>query len=75
MDKKWLPTPKEHFKLHNNFFGEGSSSCLESEIDDTDLCVRVAQFTAKKIAERLDKLPFILLQDAVKSLLKEIEKS
>lgn len=44
--EKTLLTKEEFFKLHEDFFGEGSGSC--SEIDDTDLCYRVAKAQAEK---------------------------
>lgn len=53
---------KEEFaKLHDDFFGEGSSDC--SEIDDTDLCYKVAKAQLKKVVEWGDEsCPHILTQ-------------
>lgn len=41
MPEMKLISKEVFFKLHEDFFGEGSGSC--SEIDDTDLCYHVAQ--------------------------------
>ncbi len=38
-------TQDEHLKLHEDFFGEGSDG---PEIDDTDLCIKVANAAAEK---------------------------
>ena len=45
-----LLTDEEFFKLHEEFFGEGSGSCCE--IDDTDLCYRVAKAQVQKMIEQ-----------------------
>jgi len=44
-----LLTNEEFFKLHEDFFGEGSGSCCE--VDDSDLCYRVAKAQLKKVWE------------------------
>ena len=41
-----LLTQIEFRKLHEDFFGKGSCDC--SEIDDTDLCYRVAEAQRQK---------------------------
>lgn len=42
----YLLTDEEFFKLHEDFFGKGSGTCCE--IDDTDLCYRVAKAQLEK---------------------------
>ncbi len=49
-DKEARLTKEEFFKLHEDFFGEGSGTCCE--IDDTDLCFKVEQAILSKL-ERL----------------------
>ena len=44
-----LLTDEDFFKLHEDFFGEGSGACCE--IDDTDLCYRVAEAQDAKTAQ------------------------
>lgn len=44
-----LLTGGEFHNLHEEFFGEGSGSCCE--IDDTDLCFRVAKAQLGKVVE------------------------
>jgi len=49
-DKEAMLNKEEFFRLHEDFFGKGSGSCCE--IDDSDLCFRVAKSQLLKL-ERL----------------------
>jgi hypothetical protein len=60
MDKEKLRlTDEEFFKLHEDFFGEGSGSCCE--VDDTDLCYRVAN-------AQLDKAIPLIQQELIERI-------
>ena len=57
MDKyDLLLNDEEFFNLHEEFFGEGSGECCE--IDDTDLCFKVAKAQLKKVVKKMSKVGF-----------------
>lgn len=53
MNKEWRLTEENILRLHEEYFGKGSGG---SEIDDTDLCFKVADAQLAKVQSHLASL-------------------